>query len=362
MSQQSPYATNKLLAHPDHIKYLAAGEHVAPLQIQLMPQNLCNHDCGFCSYRLSNWKNSTLFDEKNAIPLDVLDTILDDATSMGVKAFEVTGGGEPLIYRHKHHLFERLVSGGFDIGLVTNGTAFDPETQEILDGNLLWARVSLDTTNPETMVSIRSVDPKQLALQWDAVTRLVAGRKKPEQRVGVGFVLVNENIGDVYEVCKVAKDHGADNVRLSLRFGPEGNAYYSDQDALFRAFDDAERAKRDLDDDSFLVVNLLRERYENQAAPFQDYHRCLSKDLMCVIGGDSKVYYCCTLAFHPSGLVGDLREQRFKDLWYSPRVEKMYRDLDPRRLCMWTCLYEQRNKEMLRIVEAPKNIVHRNFI
>ena len=58
------YATNKLVYHPDLLKafYNKESHKLNPIQIHLMPCNLCNHNCTFCSYRIDNWKNSEKFD------------------------------------------------------------------------------------------------------------------------------------------------------------------------------------------------------------------------------------------------------------------------------------------------------------
>lgn len=356
----SPYATDKLLHHLDLIGQLRRGEHPAPLLLQASVENRCQADCHYCAYRISNWRNDQLFSDRDRIPLPVLEELIRDAAAVGVKAFEITGGGEPLIYPHRERMFDLLFEVGLETSLVTNGVALSDALAEKIAPRLIWSRVSIESVRADRYMAIRSVEQKQFDMAWEAVSKLAAGRCRPEQRVGVGFVLVNENIDEVYDFCAEAKRRGADNVRLSLRFGPEGNDYYTDKDALERAFCDAERAKAELEDDRFQVNDLLRERFENQGEPVQNYHRCLAKDVMAYVGGDSRVYTCCTLAFHPSGLVGDLKKKRFKDLWFSPEVVEMYANLDPRRVCRLACLYEKRNKEMLRIVEPPK--LHENFI
>ena len=165
------------------------------------------------------------------------------------------------------------------------------------------------------------------------------------------------------DFCRLAKDHGADNVRLSLRFGPEGNDFFT-TGQLDIATTQAAEAERTLNSDRFRVINLIPERRANQDAMAQDYEPCYTMRSLCVIGGDAKVYTCCTLAFTPSGEMGDLRKSSFADIWSAD----YFRRFSVRKSCAVQCLYEARNKAMIRLVDgadtAPPDPSqpHRNFI
>jgi wyosine [tRNA(Phe)-imidazoG37] synthetase (radical SAM superfamily) len=120
----SPYSVSKLAHHPEAIAAFRAGRVPAgPVQIHLMPQNLCNHDCSFCSYRLSNWKNSELFNDREHLAWPLLQQTLREAHAMGTRAIELTGGGEPMIYPQVDALLDLIDELGFDLGIVSNGTA-----------------------------------------------------------------------------------------------------------------------------------------------------------------------------------------------------------------------------------------------
>lgn len=357
----NPYATNKLAYHQDAVEKLRRGERPAPLQIHLMPQNLCNHDCHFCSYRMSSWKNGEWFDDTQQIPPGILVRLLGELADMGVKALEVTGGGEPTVYRHFDLLLDLIEEHGFDFALVSNGTAITPFRAKQMGRILTWARISIDAGDSVTYANVRRVSVEHWDKAWAGVRLLSEFMEHPERRLGVGFVLTNENVKEIISVCELAKANGADNVRLSVMFNPEGNDYYN-PGVLDEAEELALQAEAALDDDRFLVVNLIPERRQNQLAERQDYNPCFTKDLLCVVGGDSKVYHCCTLAFSPEGYVGDLREQSFRAIWEN------FQEFDPRERCLCQCLYEKRNRNMIEIVTNGKAVVpnpngiHRNFI
>ena len=357
MTQGNPYSVTKLAHHPDYIAAFRDGRVLAPVQIHLMWQNLCQADCNFCAYRLSNWKNSNLFDDKQAIPWLILEPMLREAHAMGTKAIELTGGGEPTIYPHYDRGVELIHELGFDLGIVTNGVALSAARVMQLQGvrGWKWARVSIDAGSPGTYCEVRRVSPIQWDRAWAAIVNLAHARDDrgdTEIRVGAGFVVTNENAHEVYTFCEKAKRAGADNVRLSVRFGPGGNDYYN-PDVLDMAEQQAADAQRDLDDDRFLVVNLIPERRLNQDAPTQDYEPCHTMRLLCVIGGDSAIYTCCTLAFDPRGRIGSLREHSFKELWAGAVGQKFFESFKVRERCTVQCLYEKRNKAMIEIMQAP---------
>ena len=63
-------------------------------------------------------------------------------------------------------------------------------------------------------------------------------------------------------------------------------------------------AALEFDGYSVTVHDLFDERLENCRVGFQDYDYCGSKDVLCVIEGEQKVYTCCTLTGDPRGLLG----------------------------------------------------------
>lgn len=374
MTNGDPYSVTKLAHHPDQLAAFRAGQILAPVQIHLMPQNLCNHDCSFCSYRISNWKNSEQFDDKEQIPWPLLQRTLREARALGTKAIELTGGGEPMIYGHVDGLLELIRELGFDLGLVTNGTAVTKARADFIGAMPAWkwVRVSIDAGRRSTYEKVRAVGPGHWDRAWLAVQMLAEERDRRamqgdrEIRVGTGFVVTNENYDEVYEFCRIAKRYRADNVRLSVRFGPGGNGYYA-PGTLARAEEQARAAEAEFNDDDFAVHNLIGERVLNQTATVQDYEPCYTMRLLCVIGGDAKVYSCCTLAFNPSGELGDLRKEPFTELW-ARQQRTRFEGFQVRDRCRCQCLYERRNRAMIEMVDSGQMPAadaaqpHRNFV
>lgn len=352
------YSSNKVIYHPDILAKLKGGEKIYPTRIQLMPCNLCNHNCSFCNYRLENNVNTELFDQVSQLPLPILERTLADFKDMGGKAIEITGGGEPLLYRHSKDMFKIINEHELEYALITNGVLITEKLAELMAPNMTWARISIDAGNPETYSKIRRAPKEHFFRALEGIILLKRYSQKEDFKLGIGFVINNDNYKEIYDLCELAREHGADNVRLSTIFHPD-NMQYFDKDVVQRSKDIIERCKN-LNDENFKVYNNFNDRISNIIKPFQDYNYCGMKDIVCVVGGDSKVYTCCTLAFHRNGEVGNLKDTSLKELWDSSERVKMYSEFNPRVKCRIKCLHESKNRFINDILFNDP--LHRNFI
>lgn len=371
-----PYSTQKLVHHPKALQALRERRHQNPTQIHFMPSLACPHKCAWCSYghrdksdgpEQFGWKNMQLMSDEY-MPVEKMRECVGDWKAMGVKAVEVTGGGEPLVYPHIDEFFELAAEWGVDLGLVTNGTALTADRAILFGGtNWKWARVSIDAGDVETYVQTRRIHKSQWLLAWRAVERLAGQKTHDEHRVGVGYVVDAGNYKGVYEGCRLALEHGADNIRISLAFTPQAIDRFP-RGAVEEACRQAQKAKHDFP--KLQVNDLVSERALNIVSERQDYEHCPIKDVLCVVGGDQRVYTCCTLAFNPRGLIGEIKTQSFRQLWESSA--QFLREHDARKVCPIPCLYERRNKRALRLMKmTPEEVAeiaskdsaaHVNFI
>ena len=354
----SEYSSHKLASHPLVLDQMRRTGEGRLLSVHLMPQNLCNHRCSFCSYRLPENKNSEAFNEAAHIPIQWLNALLDDLESMGVLGIEVTGGGEPLAYPWQHELWSGMARRGFATALVTNGTLL--KDAALVTQSMKWARVSIDAGTPATYAETRGCPESHFERAWGAVAAMrEAAPDDPDFRLGVGFVLSNENLGEILPFVRRARDSGADNVRLSSTFSDKHLDYYKDQGRLAAAVEDARRAKVDFETDDFHVHDFVSTRLWETAHPEQDYRRCPTKDLLCVVEGECRVYTCCTFTGSLSGLYGrfDEHPDGFRGLWEG--AAQWRRDFDASTYCKCSCLYRDKNMAMNELIEGH---LHREFV
>lgn len=353
------YSTQKIMYHPELLAAMKRGEQPYPIQLHLMPDNRCNHNCVFCSYRVFGNKNTEMFDRKSYIPRDIMSRLLKDFHEMGGKAVELTGGGEPLLYPYRKEMFLDMIKYGFDIGLITNGARLSRELASLVGPHLTWARISIDSASKETYSELRKAPEGDFTKALKAVSYLRRYAQKPDFKLGVGFVVENGNETEVSYLCHLAKEAGADNVRVGAVFHPDGMDHFK-KGVLERAKEEVNHAVVTLEDDSFRVYNRLPERIENMESGSQNYDFCGIKETLCVVGGDCSVFTCCSLAFNKKGLIGNLKDKGFKELWDSAEKQKLFSKFDPRKRCKYHCLYEKHNGFINEVLNG--DVPHVNFI
>ena len=323
------YSPYKALRHLDVIHAVRACAPARPVHVQVILSDLCNQACSFCAYRDPDYTSSQLFrvlepgtkglrkagleefnfNPNRMIPYEKVIEILDDCREMGTEAIQFTGGGEPTVHPRFEEIIEATIARGLKFSLVTNGVNVAKKGYAKLLGAASWVRVSLDAGKPDTYARVRNVPESQFD---DALSSIAQLRDAGCETVGVGFVVTPDNWSEVAIATRAAFVMGAHNIRISAQFSTTGQA-------LFAGFLDECaalcREAEEQSDDYFVVFNRFEQTVANLAAP--DYDRCGYQQFTTYIGADLNVYRCCVLAYNEAGIVGSLKERRFRDLWMS---------------------------------------------
>jgi MoaA/NifB/PqqE/SkfB family radical SAM enzyme len=373
------YSPYKVLHHRDRLDILREGRQPAPVHVQLVISDRCNQSCHFCSYRWPGNTSSELFPQLDTetgkassnpgrmIPIDQVKSILDDCVEMGVKAIQITGGGEPTVHPQHREIFQAVLDRGLNLALVTNGTIFQGGIEHILM-RAKWVRVSLDAGHANTYASLRgsSVNTFEQVLSHIRLlscTRTMALQDDPSHPakdlvIDVGFVVTKENWREVVDAAKLVRSCGADNFRISAAFQPENEVYFA---SFYDAAAQLCRTAKDLEagtNGAFRVFNLFGDRLDDLTQGNPDYRFCGYQHLTTYIGADLNVYRCCTLAYSKRGLIGSIRNQRFRDLWESPEKQADFISFDARG-CQ-RCQFNNRNRLLNYAVEREP--AHVSFV
>jgi MoaA/NifB/PqqE/SkfB family radical SAM enzyme len=359
----SAYSDLKAAWHLDKIEELRRGHQVVPAQVQLILSDLCNQDCHFCAYRATGGFSTEQFageyGEKNPnrkIPTKKAVEIIDDCASLGVKAIQFTGGGEPTVHPDHLLLFEYAQNLGLETSLVTNGVLFRDGWENVLP-KMKWVRISIDAGSAAEYAAVRRVKPEFYATALSHVAMLAAEIKQQGTYcvLGVGYVVTRENWADAYEGVALIRAAGAHNVRLSAMFSTEGASYYEGVYDDIKA--EIERIKT-LATDEFDVVDLFGDRISDLVQHSPDYEFCGYQQFNCYIGGNLRVYRCCTTAYTKHGEVGDLTNQRFASWFYSQQKQDAYAQFNA-RTCN-TCQFNGKNRVISYLIDAEPT--HVNFV
>ena len=124
--------TVKLLKHLENLDLLQRGI-VQPIMVHVMPTHRCQLNCVHCCFK--NRKNLKL-----DMDFGLLKNSLDQFYDLRVRAIELTGGGEPVLYPYISDFLEYAKK--FHVGLITNGLNIERIAEYLAD--LSWVRLSLN--------------------------------------------------------------------------------------------------------------------------------------------------------------------------------------------------------------------------
>lgn len=132
---------DKYLQHTDVLHAIQYENTFKPINIQVALCESCDSDCPFCSVAGRPLKSF--------IPFDKLKQMLIDFRFMGAKALEITGGGNPMLYRDKkgdkdiNSVVSLASALGYDVGIITNTEKFERHLNPDVYDMINWIRVSL---------------------------------------------------------------------------------------------------------------------------------------------------------------------------------------------------------------------------
>lgn len=352
---ETPYSNLKIFHHQEVLNKVEKGERCNPLYIRIKPTNVCNHNCYYCHY-----KNAYLtLDEYNPsdyIPRDKMMEIISDMGEMGVKAVTFSGGGEPLAYPFIEETMEKVLENGIDLSIITNGSMLTGKKAQIL-ARAKWVRISIDSIVPENYANIRGISNDAMGILQNNI-REFARIKNDDCELGINFVIGKENYGEIANVANLMKELGVNHVKFAPLFSNETEEYHKDiKDEVIA---NLSRLSKELNSDKFKIIDLYTSDFDNYEVFRRIYSRCPIKEFVCVIGANSKVYYCHDKAYLSDGCVCDLNHQTFLEGWNSEEVSRKFKEFDARALCKQHCVYDSRNVLINSYLDMDMN--HVNFI
>lgn len=355
MEKYAPYSELKMFHHFDRMEGLVNGQRVAPVYVRIKPTNVCNQNCFYCGYANDILYDGRRVDRRESISWECMERTVLELAGMGVKAVTFSGGGEPLCYHSIGDTLRLVQRLGMDYSMITNGQALEGEAVEMLK-DAKWVRVSFDACKPGTYEGIRRVDT------YEKVVYNIGNFAKAKSRectLGINCVVTKQNYREIFEICKLAKGMGADNIKLSPLMVKDGEAGYHEmiKDTVTEQIN---RAKSQLEGCSFRVVDKYTDDLSMEEGYEKKYHRCIIQELFTVIAADSKVYRCHQTAYTEAGEIGDLKKQTFREIWHSSAVVDDVGQFDAYKACRFRCAFDERNMLLNDFLHMDRS--HINFI
>ena len=349
------YSNMKVLYHTEKIEDLKNNKRTAPVYIRIKPTNVCNQSCYYCVYADNQVFENRKLDKRMSIPWEKMEEIILDISDMGVKAVTFSGGGDPLCYHSIIPALQMVKDASMDYSIITNGQELRGEKATCL-ADAKWIRISMDAADAATYEKIRHVKTYNQVIDNIADFARI---KSAECTLGINFVVTQDNYSKIYEFCDMMKKIGVNNIKFSPLMVKEDIPTY--HKAIQKEVEkQLAMAKQKLNTDTFSIVDKYSDDMMLDSDFEKQYCTCYMKEIFTVIAADQKVYFCHQRAYRPDGIIGDISNKSFKDMWFSDETTKRFKEMNAKNECDFRCAFDERNILLNDLLNLDRN--HINFI
>lgn len=359
------------------------GQVLPPYEVLIHPSSGCNLRCEWCigdHVPLEIWDDEqdmlTLVDASKEAPGRLPDTLGEPAAMMKLMRDLVgyrklgtyrSGGreqtqefrvhnvsfsgliGEPLVSRAALvPAIDYLINNDVRVGLFTNGELMDAKVIDVLVRSA-YVNVSLDAASRETYAALKFRGHLAGAAKFDravANLRALADRRRQgrtELEIGVSFILYPENYHEVYDAAVLARDAGADRLRLKRDISGDK---LLDAEQMAHANNLISRIRDEVADATFELVEIHKLDYETELT--RQFSTCSITDMFAAVGSDGHLYPC---NYHPrpgGASYGSAVDTSFAQVWEGAMRAKLRGDLPS--ICPKVCdPFKNRANTMLQI-------------
>jgi radical SAM protein with 4Fe4S-binding SPASM domain len=343
MQLKNKYNNLKIAWYPEKLNSFVQNTITAPIYVRVKPTNKCCHDCIYCVYNEAFSGMHQSMSREDELEKWKLIEILNDFADIGVKSLTFSGGGEPLFYSHIDEALELSLKRNIAVSVITNGQYLKNKTA-ILLASAKWVRVSMDYHNPESFKKIRRTDPSQFQNICNNVKNFSKIKNK-DCNLTTNWIISRDNYNTILESVILMKSIGIESVRFSPLWTKNFHEYH---DPIKAQIKETINRSRNIEDDNFEIID----GYNTDIAVSRINHRCFYNQTVPVIGADGNVYTCHNKAYDPDGIIGSVKTQSFKEMWFSEKTKNFFKNFDPRAACKNQCANEQKNINIQTLIDC----------
>ena len=325
---------NKVMANLPKVADIIEGRRTPPINVEIDLTNRCSLGCEWCHFAythsrgpLAKTKIDWTEDVGDQMDWDLIEKMLEQLASFGVKSVTWTGGGEPTLHKDFYSAILKAKDVGLKQGVYTHGA-------HIVQKNLAyamvsymdWVYISLDENNKEDHFQMKGVQG-MFNSSIASIAELISKKQelKSDCKIGIGFLVRegNHHPSSLLESVQLAEDLGVDycQFRPVILFDEDNPGTMQGIAAWAKA--DATSALRMLQDrvesghfkiDVQLDLDRFDMTYHWNQQP-RGYEVCWWSDVQTVITPNGKVWTCVNKRGFPGEALGDLHEDSFADIW-----------------------------------------------
>ncbi len=202
------HADMKIVVKKDRVELYPNIHSLSKVYIE--PTTLCNLSCKTCVR--NTWEESI-----GEMSLETFDRLIDQLKSFKYLQTIMFGGfGEPTYHKNIQYMIGKAKTIAEKVEMVSNGTLLDDNMlQGFIDNKLDTLWVSFDGTSEKLFEEIRSGANYTNVVESLLKLKTLNSKSEHKVKVGITFVLMQDNIGELTSLKKIANYLGANMVSVS---------------------------------------------------------------------------------------------------------------------------------------------------
>lgn len=191
------------------------GELMPPLKMYICPTGRCNLQCKYCVHALPTHRHEHYGSD---IDGDSLLRLIREGLGIGIRWFNIVGGGEPFLEKGLAlEMMRAIRQGKADGAITTNAFLVDEDVLRAMV-ELQWNNLvlSLDSHDPKTADVLRAKGAFRHCVRvLDELKRLKKERKSSLPCVELNPVMTSENYTHIEGILRFAAKHGVGKVTFT---------------------------------------------------------------------------------------------------------------------------------------------------
>ena len=345
----------KIAWHEERVRAWERGERIAPITIDMALTRACNFGCHYCYAMLQE-------NERSVINKEVITAFLNDCAEIGVKGISFVSDGESTISPLFVHACQHGASLGLSMACGTNAYVLTRSKSEEVLPHLTYLRVNISAGEPKRYAEIMGVKEEWFHRVVENVRHMTEIKRRDRLGVTIGLqmVLMPQYADQIVPLARLGKElrvdylvikHCSDNENGDL--GVDYRGYSKLNDLLHEA---------ESYSDSGYQCTVKWSKIQAQGT--RSYQRCFGAPFLLQMSGSGLVAPCGMLfnekykKFH----IGNICEQRFKDIWRSDRYWEVMNylaspEFNAQKMCGSLCLQHKVNEVLDNLVKEKLQLV-----
>ncbi len=303
---------------------------IYPIHVRIEPTELCNLRCNFCIWhdeiRKEGIKDTVNMKNRFMDP-DRLINLIKEFKTCGVQAVSFTGAGDPLAYPYMERVLDELHKQEICVGVTSNfSMPISTDLVELL-AKCVWVRWSQNAGDSQSFRVIHN--PKNNNSTFERaktnLQALINEVKTKELPCEINSsVVVNKLSRGALENCiKTSDQLGIKTIQfrpdVPLNTDEDAISYEPD---IIKEFDNIDFRNYKIVVDTNLERDESRQPDESVKNPSL---ACFYSGFTTYVAANFDVYPCCYTRIDKKYVLGNLKNQTFKNFWETPeRISKFF--------------------------------------